>query len=104
MTGSGLGVGLIRWSDVTLWFIGLNHIWDKKGVWPGHVTCLHCRPFYWSSLISKGFILVSRQSLTSGKFHYPTPLANQSCAYQPEWEGTGNITHFHCKSVIGILP
>ena len=24
------------------WFVSFDYILDEKGVWPEHVTCLHC--------------------------------------------------------------
>ena len=45
-------------------------------------VAIHCGSPERFSLISKWFNIVSKQSITSGKFHYPSLLANQSWANQ----------------------
>ena len=63
---------------------------------------LHFGSLLRSSLISKWLNIVSKQTLASGKFLYPTP-SNQLVLHSPDQSGKGQEHHLHWKPGIGIL-
>ena len=68
--------------------VGFNHICNKKGVWLEHVTLLQCIVGSFT-----GLDVVSKQSLTSGKFHHPTiSIQSELHSSDQSCKGTGNIT------------
>ena len=80
--------------DLEGW-LGLTTFWIKRVCGQKcYLVAMHCVPLYRSGLIFKQFNIVSKQSLTSGKFHHPT-LSCQSelCPSDQCGEGRGYITY-----------
>ena len=67
------------------------------------LVAIHCGSLKGSALVSKWLNIVSKQSLTSQKFHYPTLLYPIiAIPSRPEWE-VERESHFNLKPSIGTL-